>query len=81
MDNFPVTIPAPWIGGTTHLDKEKWEKCFPPARHIVYVCPLCGWYRFHPLYHYGHCPGKLERLALDMTRYEEWKEGRKTDGT
>jgi hypothetical protein len=81
MDNFPITIPAPWISQIGSNDPDRWSKCFPDGRHIVYVCPLCGWYRFHPLSYCGHCPGKLERLALDMARYNEWKKGRMTDGT
>lgn len=81
MDSFPITILAPWIQGVDFSSgKEVWEKCFPPGRHIVFACPLCGWYRFHPLYYCGHCQGKLERLALDMSRYDEWKLGRMTDG-
>ena len=76
-----AAIPAPWIfGAHNDFSREITERLYPHGRIIVYACPLCGWYRCHPLYCCGHCRGKLERLAVDRDRWDEWSNGRLTDG-
>jgi hypothetical protein len=79
MTEKPKVITLP----RSHDDNAGWSKYFREYPDIdvseycdVYACPLCGWYAFHSLYNCGHCRGKLERLRILRTYYDEWKTGR-----
>lgn len=76
----PRTITLPWLCQLSRDDPDRWEKAHPSNYHVVYACPLCGWFQFHPLFYCGHCRGKLEKLGILKSYFEEWRKGKMTSG-
>jgi hypothetical protein len=74
-------ITLPWMYQVVKTDPDWHTKVWPNGYKVVYACPLCGWYCYHPLAYCGHCRGKLERLGIATDYLAEWTKGKRTDGT
>ena len=77
MTEQPKVIMLPWAH---QLPQDRWHELHPFDYWTIYSCPLCGWYRFHPLSYCQHCRGKLDRIGVLKSYYEEWKIGKIDSG-